>query len=129
MGNFSDVSPAIIKAHFVAHILDAIQPDYADDDESDKAKLQWAWDRFNAEYNYPENKARLPNYVGRVESWLQGLSLDTSFTYADIIQLQEEWHGFELSKSQQDAVCERWFPRLAMTLTRLWRDNGIGEAI
>lgn len=78
------------------------------------------WDRFNKEYNYPDNQRRIPNLQARVAEWLSGLALMTEYTYADIIARCEDWHECTLTDKERDMVSERWFGFLAMKLLQLW---------
>lgn len=78
-------------------------------------------ERFESEYNYKQNRQRLPNLQNRVAEWLAGLPLNIDYTYAGIIATAEKWHDCKLTESQADMICERWFAFLAMRLLQLWK--------
>lgn len=88
-------------------------------------RAQHMWDRFNQEYNYPQNRTRYPSTQQRVASWLSGLAINTAYTYCDIIALAETWHDCTLTDKERDKVCAQWFDFLAMKLLQLWQTHGI----
>lgn len=79
------------------------------------------WNRFNSEYNYPENQIRIPSLQLRVAEWLSGLALSVDFTYSDIIATAEHWRESTLTDEQAERICEQWFKFLAMSLLQMWK--------
>jgi len=70
--------------------------------------------------------------VGRFKAlvdWLQGLpsALHIPFNYVDIIATAKELGTIPLDASDKklDAVCEKWFPWLAMRILNIWKQHGL----
>lgn len=61
--------------------------------ESDRDALKLFFDSFNTQYNYEDNKRRIPNLQERIAEWLQGLP-DTcaiDYRYGDMVELGIKW--------------------------------------
>ena len=109
------------RSNVQSHILNAIY-DY---DGPGDGRAAYIWNKFQAEYNYPDNRRRIPNTQERVAEWLSGLPLNVAYTYSDIIALSESWHGEKHSEKQADRVCENWFNLMAFNLLAIWAAAGI----
>ena len=100
--------------------------DSAYDFEGSQAETaQHIRNRFESEFNYPDNKRRTPNNQARVAAWLSGLPLNIAAYYVDIIALAETWHECQLTDKQADVICENWFNFLAFKLIQLWAKHGV----
>lgn len=102
------------------YLLDSVY----DFEGSDTEKAQHIWARFQSEYNYKNNRIRLPNLQDRVAEWLSGLALNIEFSYYDIRKRAESWHECKLTDSDAERIYHNWFPFLASKLIRLCEKNG-----
>ena len=111
------------QAHVRAHILDALY-DYTgpNDDESRARRIR---DKFESEYDRPDNRRRTPNHQARVAEWLSGLPLNIAYANCDILALSESWHGESHSEKQAERIVSNWFNLLAFNLILIWREYGI----
>lgn len=98
---------------------------YDCDDMSDAERAAHIWQRFNAEYNYPENKRRIPNLQARVAEWLSGVALNIPIYNSDIIDTVERWHETTLTDKQATRVIENWFSFMAFRLMQCVRHYGV----
>ena len=108
-----------VQAHILAGLYDYDGP------ETEAARARRIWDKFQSEYNYPENKRRIRNTQERVAEWLAGLPLNIEYTNGGIIALSESWHGEKHSDKTAERVIENWFSLLAFNCLALWERNGI----
>ena len=109
-----------------AYVLDCINPEnYNVECEDDKAKVKFVLDTFNKEYNYVENKRRLPNLQHRIAEWLSGLpsAIGVAFSTGDIEDLGTKW-GYEKAVKNGDFVAG-WFRAIALRLMQLAMIFGI----
>jgi hypothetical protein len=96
---------------------------------SDKDRLQFVFDCFSSEYNYPYNKKIHPNKQQRLAEWFKGLpsAFNLDFENYEIIRLSIEW-GYlpenPTEHKQQDTI-NNWFTRMAFNLIRIARKEGV----
>lgn len=112
---------AIVQRYLLDSIIDDTQP-------NDKARAQYIFDQFTAEYDYPDNRVCSPNRQKRVSQWLAGLALNIAYSYSDIIELSEQWHECKLTDKQADKLVDEWFNFMAFKLIQLWGDYKIKGA-
>lgn len=106
------------------YILDSVRDCEAEDmNDSDKAAYLWA--RFESEYNYADNRERIPNLQARVAEWLSGLAIGIEYTNAGIVALAEEWQGRKLSDKQAERVINNYFSFMAFKVMQLCKAHGI----
>jgi transglutaminase-like putative cysteine protease len=86
------------KALIRAHILTGVY-DYEGED-TEAARAAWIFDRFKSEYDYPNNRKRIPNNQARVAEWLSGLPLNIAYWNCDIRQLYETCLQHGVSRKQ-----------------------------
>lgn len=108
----------LVMSHLIAGAYDC-------EDMTESDVIAHTFNRFQSEYNYAQNRIRIPNTQARVAEWLSGLALSVAYTYHDIIVLSEQWHGCTLSEKERDRACKQWFSMLAMHLMRAWRKQGL----
>lgn len=109
-----------------AYVLDCISPeDYNVECEDDKTKVKFVLDTFDKEYNYVENKRRLPNLQRRIAEWLSGLpsAIHVAFNTADIEDIGIKW-GYARAVKSGDFV-SNWFHSLALRIIQLAMIYGI----
>lgn len=92
-------------------------------------KLQHVRDRFESEYNYPENKLYYPNTQVRLAQWFMGLPSAINIDYENyrIIELAKEWGSlsFDATERQLLAVLDNWFNLMAFRLIRLSEKHNV----
>lgn len=74
------------------HILNSINAEgYEQQPKTEKEKLQFVVDTFNAEYVYPQNLQRYGTYQELFKQWLMGLptALQVEFTYHKVNEFME----------------------------------------
>lgn len=114
------------RAMVFAYLADAA---YSFDDtglpDTQSNRARHMWERFDSEYNYSQNRIRIPSLQLRVAEWLSGLAINIEYTYCDIIARAEQWHETKLTDKQADAIIDQWFKFLAMSLIQMWNKHGV----
>ncbi|UUV43263.1 hypothetical protein RCCWILLIS_91 [Rhodobacter phage RcCWillis] len=87
------------------------------------------WERFNSEYNYPDNRKRIPNLQERVADWLAGIPLNIAVYSADIMQLAESWAETRYTDKQAERIIDNWFNFMAFQILKFWEKHGINPYI
>lgn len=113
-----------------AYILSCIDADGYDLDrqpETDKEKLLFLWETFNAEYGW--NIKRIGAFKALVE-WLQGLpsSIGIAFTNWEILELARKWGSLKThgsTEAQEDHILECYWGYMAMRIQGLWNKHDI----
>ena len=106
------------------YILDSVRDDECEGmNDSDKAA--YLWSRFESEYNYSNNRKRIPNLQARVAEWLSGLAIGIEYTNAGIVALAEDWQGRKLSDKQAELVIDNYFSSMAFKVMQLCKAHGI----
>ena len=106
------------------YILDSV-PDCDAENMNDTEKAAYLWARFESEYNYADNRKRIPNLQARVAEWLSGLAINIEYRNAGIVALAEKWQGRTLTDKQAERVIDNYFSFMAFKLMQLWRAYGI----
>lgn len=114
------------------YIIDAISWDGYDIDLSeatDKEKLQFVADRFDNQYNYPQNKIIFPNIQDRLADWLKGLPsvINIDFENYRILELAREWGTLEehANERQEDKIIANWFNFISFKILQVMRKHDI----
>ena len=102
------------------YILDSVRDEECEN-MNDTEKAAYLWARFESEYNYPNNRKRIPNLQARVAEWLSGQAIGIAFANADIVALAEKWQGHKLSDKQAERVIENYFSYMAFKVMQLCR--------
>lgn len=100
------------------YILDSV-PDTECEGMNDTEKAAYLWARFESEYNYADNRKRIPNLQARVAEWLSGLAIGIEYTNAGIVALAEQWQGRKLSDKQAQRVVDNYFNFMAFKVMQL----------
>lgn len=87
------------------------------------------WNRFNSQYNYSDNRDRIPNLQERVAEWLSGLPLNIAHCRSDILEIAELWSETSYTDKQAERVIDNWFGFMALNLIGLWERHGINPYI
>ena len=112
------------RAVIFRYILDSVRDTECEGmNDSDKAAYLWA--RFESEYNYPDNRKRIPNLQSRVAEWLSGLAIGIAYTNADIVALAEEWQDCKLTDKQSERVINNYFSSMAFKVMQLCKAHGV----
>ena len=83
------------------HIFDSIEID-DNENATEKEKIEYAAERYESEYNYPNNQKRIPNNQARFIEYLQGLPFNFEFYYYAQRQFLESIGLDERSKQYTD---------------------------
>ena len=112
------------RAVIFRYILDSVRDDECEGmNDSDKACYLWA--RFESEYNYANNRKRIPNLQARVAEWLSGLAIGIEYANAGIVALAEQWQGRTLTDKQAERVIDNYFSFVAFKVMQLCKAHGI----
>lgn len=106
------------RAVIFRYILDSVQ-DCEAENMNDAEKTAYLWARFESEYNYANNRKRIPNLQARVAEWLSGLAIGIAYTNTDIVALAEEWQDCKLSDKQAQRVIDNYFSFMAFKVMQL----------
>lgn len=106
-----------------AYVLDAINvTDYEGNeiDATDKEKVIYFFNAFDAEFNHGNNKKYFPNYQERISNYLQGLPscIDIAFTNDDILNIGKSW-GYCKTERKESEFINNWFSCIAFRLIQL----------
>lgn len=110
-----------------AYILEAIDGSGYDTElTTDKEKLKFLHDTFNAEYGWEVKR------IGQhkaLSGWLQGLpsSVNIAFYNCDILELAKKWGSLpaDASEKQEDKILGNYWNFMAMRIISLWHKHGI----
>lgn len=106
------------------YILDSAQ-DCEAENMNDTEKAAYLWARFESEYNYANNRKRIPNLQARVAEWLSGLAIGIEYRNAGIVALAEQWQGRKLTDKQADRVIDNYFNFMAFKVMQLCKAHGV----
>jgi len=112
------------RAVIFRYILDSVR-DMECEGMNDSDKAAYLWARFESEYNYADNRKRIPNLQARVAEWLSGLAIGIAYTNADIVTLAEQWQGCKLSDKQAARVIDNYFSFMAFKFMQLCKAHGV----
>ena len=121
MSKLKNTNTKEFKATVFAYLCNALY-DFEGTPEERATRI---WEKFSREYDYPDNRKRIPNLQARVAEWLSGLPLNVDYSYFDVRQTSQAWHECELTEKQADMVCANWFNFLAFKTLQLWQSVGI----
>lgn len=112
------------RAVIFRYILDSVR-DTECEGMNDPDKAAYLWARFESEYNYADNRKRIPNLQARVAEWLSGLAIGIEYTNAGIVALAEQWQGRKLSDKQAQRVIDNYFNFMAFKVMQLCKAHGV----
>lgn len=92
---------ALVRSHLIAGAYDC-------EGMTESDIIAHTFKRFESEYNYTQNRQRIPNLQARVAEWLSGLALSVAYNYCDIIALAEQWHETTLHDKDRNRARYHW---------------------
>ena len=113
-----------------AYVLDAINVTDNEGNEienaSDKERVQYFFECFEDEYNYPYNKKRYPNMQERISEYLRGLPscIYIAFENYKIAEIGKMWGYCKTERKEADFI-NNWFDYIAFRLIQLKKYFGL----
>ena len=101
------------------YIINNINP--IDSNNTDKKKLVYLLHNFDSEFNYENNKKRMPNLQQRLATWFMGhpSSFNLPVYYADIISDAKQIHNAEtLTEKETEIICDNFYSHISMQVLR-----------
>ena len=91
--------------------------------ETPKQKINFVFDTYEKEHNYPQNKQRTPNHQQRFSEWLAGLPTVISLPYTNhkILELAKELQEIktELPKATEESIVKNYFSFMSYHIHKL----------
>ena len=119
-----DIRTYKVNGKQFAYVLDSINVTDGDgntiENASDKDRVQFFFDTFDEEYNYPYNRKIYPSLQDRITQYLKGLPscINIAFSYYDIAEIGKMW-GYCQTERKEYEFKINWFNRIAFRLIQL----------
>jgi hypothetical protein len=109
------------KNRMKSYLLDSIEDVDNTAEMTPREKIDFFFEDYTRQYDYPQNQRRYPNNQERLSQFLQGLpsSICLPFDYCEIIKLAAKLHGCEIPKSKESNIINNYWSHMAFHLMRL----------
>tara|TARA_R110000787_G_scaffold70574_2_gene156804 strand:- start:4561 stop:4947 length:387 start_codon:yes stop_codon:yes gene_type:complete len=92
-----------------------------EENNTDKKKLVYLLHTFDVEFNYANNKQRIPNLQNRLADWLNGspYAISTPTYYYDMIEDTKQIHNTEvLTEKETEIICNNFYNHIALHILK-----------
>ena len=126
-----NVNSTQYRQNFADYLMGCVDnEDNPSQTETIKGKLEYIMSRFDAEYNYKNNRMRYPNLADRMANYLMGLPFSFAFDNYEVKQVAAKLHGIDsIPEKKQAMILSQWFQHLAHMILKLANKEGIAHPV